>query len=236
MKQSFSLKKMIDIVVPPITLLLLYYTLSLFDIWEAFSPMLQAIFYISLIGAAFLLIILGLLEKITFNSKYMRRRFLVVMGVMLLGIVISGDDFDRLTTLTLKPRALFDYDKPEILATLTPPLYIAHDTVKKKLMLTSGEYESINPVYEGSVIDLRVSGTKWAPTFFLSDGTEIAFEQTAKEEFIVSAQIDEQTSWALMQGSIITSLEITPHSNWPCGRRNIKCQCISKVIKQLKWI
>ena len=201
MKQSFSLKKMIDIVVPPITLLLLYYTLSLFDIWEAFSPMLQAIFYISLIGAAFLLIILGLLEKITFNSKYMRRRFLVVMGVMLLGIVISGDDFDRLTTLTLEPRALFDYDKPEILATLTPPLYIAHDTVKKKLMLTSGEYESINPVYEGSVIDLRVSGTKWAPTFFLSDGTEIAFEQTAKEEFIVSAQIDEQTSWALMQGS-----------------------------------
>ena len=98
MKQSFSLKKMIDIVVPPITLLLLYYTLSLFDIWEAFSPMLQAIFYISLIGAAFLLIILGLLEKITFNSKYMRRRFLVVMGFMLLAIVISGDDFDRLTT------------------------------------------------------------------------------------------------------------------------------------------
>lgn len=200
-KVSFSFKRMADTVAPSIMLLFLYYTLSLFDIWEAFSPTLQAIFYIALILAAVFLIVFDLLGKIKFNRKYMRRRFLVVTGAMLVGILLSGDDFDRLTTLTIKPRALFDYEKPEIIATLTPPLYLGHDTVKKELVLSDGEYESINPIYEGSVLDIKVTGTLWAPEVLLSDGSKIHFEKTVENEFIASARIGLQTSWALKQGS-----------------------------------
>lgn len=192
---------MIDVGAPIITLLLLYYTLSLFDIWESFAPILQAIFYISLIIASLFLIIFTYLEKIKFNRRYMRRRFFVVLSALIIGVFFSGDDFDRLTTLTIKPRALFDYEIPKISATLTPPLYLGQDTIKKQLVIKKGEYEDINPIYEGSVIDLKVSGTDWAPKILLSDGSEIAFEQSGDTEFIASVQINSQTSWALMQGS-----------------------------------
>lgn len=192
---------MIDVVVPPLTLLLLYYTLSLFDIWEKFSPILQAVFYVSLIAAFLLMITFSLLGKIKFNRKYTRRRFLVVLSAMLVGVLISGNNFERLTTLSFKPRALFKYDKPQLTATLTPPLYLDQDTTKKQLVITENGYEDINPIYEGSIIDLKVTGTQWAPTFLLSDGTEIAFEKIDDNEFIASTQIGSQNSWSLMQGS-----------------------------------
>lgn len=192
---------MVDVVIPPITLLLLYYTLSLFDIWESFSPVLQAVFYVSLIVVCALLLIFTFFGKIKFNHSYTRRRFFVVLGAVLVGALVSGDEFGRLTTLTLKPRALFDYEKPEITATLTPPLYLDQDTTQKQLVLSDEGYEDINPIYEGSVIDLKVTGTKWAPTFILSDGSKVAFEQVGDNEFIASTQINTQTSWALMQGS-----------------------------------
>lgn len=192
---------MIDVVIPPITLLLLYYTLSLFDIWENFSPVLQAVFYVSLIVACALLLIFTFFKKIKFNHSHTRRRFFVVLGAVLVGALISGDEFGRLTTLTFKPRALFDYEKPEITATLTPPLYLDQDTTQKQLVLSDEGYEDINPIYEGSVIDLKVTGTKWAPTVLLSDGSKVAFEQLGDNEFIASTQINTQTSWALMQGS-----------------------------------
>lgn len=192
---------MIDKVVPSITLLFLYYTLSLFDIWEVFSPTLQAIFYILLIIAIIFLLVFDILGKIKFNRNHMRRRLLVVSGAMFVGVLVSGDAFNRLTALTFKPRAIFDYQKPEITATLTPPVYLGLDTQKKELVLSDGEYESINPIYEGSVLDLKVRGTEWAPKILLSDGKEVSFEQTGADEFIASTKIGLQTSWALKQGS-----------------------------------
>lgn len=194
---------------PAVCLILIYLTLSLFDLWEGALLKVQASFYIIVVSSLLVLSALIYLGVIKVNHLYMKRRLAVMVTAVTVGVVYSGSDFLRLTETAFKPRALFEYSAPQISATLTPPTYLEQDTVHKELAITEEGYEDINPIYEGSVLELEVKGTKWAPDVVLSDGKRFSFEQIADDHFKATINIDLQTSWALMQGSYeITELPI----------------------------
>lgn len=201
--------KMVRALVPAVCLILLYLTLSLFDLWEGALLKVQASFYIIVVSLLLVLTALIYFGVIKVNHLYMKRRLAVMITAVTVGVVYSGSDFLRLAETAFKPRALFEYSAPQISATLTPPTYLEQDTVHKELALTEEGYEDINPIYEGSVLELEVKGTKWAPDVVLSDGKRFSFEQIADDHFKATIDIDLQTSWALKQGSYeITELPI----------------------------
>ncbi|MCC3861621.1 DUF4175 family protein [Pseudemcibacter aquimaris] len=200
---------MAHIAMPAYTLILIYYALSLFDIWEGALLFFQAAIYIMTLLAAVIMTVATAIGKIKFNHAYMKRRISVVLLAVLIGGIASGGDFLRLSETAFKPRALFQYDMPDITATLTPPTYLEQDSLHKELTLNEDGYEDINPIHEGSILELEVKGTKWAPQVVLSDGQEYSFEEKEEGIFKASINIDLQTSWSLKQGSyVITTLPI----------------------------
>ncbi|MDG1708196.1 MAG: DUF4175 family protein, partial [Emcibacteraceae bacterium] len=155
------------------------------------------------IMAGIALFLLSIFGKLNVNKKRMWRRLAISGSLTILAVITSGDQFSRLSTLSVMPRAIFDYPDPEITATLTPPLYLNQDSQHKELKKLVENYDDINPIYEGSVLDINIKGTKWAPEIVLSDGSMVAFEKIAENEFQANATIDVQTSWQLRQGSYV---------------------------------
>lgn len=192
--------KIVSAVLPMLILFFLYYVVSLLDLWERMHGIIQATFLILIVSLGLGLFVFGMLGKTNINIKFMTRRLAVVMSVSLIVALLSGNEFSRLTTLAFKPRALFDYPEPEVMATLTPPLYLEQESVSIKLNVTNSENQTLSPVHEGSVLDLKVVGTGWAPSVYFSDGSKIPLEEMDDGSFTVSTKIDQQTSWSLRQG------------------------------------
>jgi hypothetical protein len=193
---------------PAAILFLLYYGVSLLDLWEGLPGIVQMLAMTLVLFGGAVLFILEITGKLCGNQKHMLRRLILSSVFVILTGVMSGDQFSRLSTLSFMPRTLIDYPDPHIAATLTPPLYLKQDSLHKQLNILKGEYEDINPVYEGSVLEVRLKGTEWTPELMLSDGSTTLFKNVGILEYLATVKIDSQTSWQLRQGSHIIG-------NWP---------------------
>ncbi|MDG1995293.1 MAG: DUF4175 family protein [Emcibacteraceae bacterium] len=201
--EKFKLNKTFYAVMPAVILGLIYYSVSLFDLWEIIPGYIQLVVLFAVIIAGVVLFFLDITGKLSLSKKRMSRRLAISASLAILAVITSGDHFLRLSTLSIMPRVLFDYSDPQITATLTPPLYLNQDSQHKELKKINDNYEEINPIYEGSVLDINVQGTKWAPEMVLSDGSLVAFEKVGENEFQANVKIDMQTSWQLRQGSYV---------------------------------
>lgn len=182
-------------------ILLSYYVVALLDLWELTPTFVQIGFYSVTILASLSLFIIGFMGLIKISPKAVTLR-LGICGLLAVVIaLINIDDISRLTTFAIKPRALFDYSDPQITATLTPPIYLQKQSFSKDMSEFNGEGEGINPVHEGSVLDVQIKGLRWAPVIKLSDGTGAKFDELENGTFKASIQIDQQTSWSIKQGS-----------------------------------
>ncbi|MBT5072963.1 MAG: DUF4175 family protein [Kordiimonadaceae bacterium] len=161
----------------------------------------QIIIYFLIMATSILYVVMGLKGKTETSPKKLISRLGLFTSVTVIIALMSGDSFSRLSTLAFKPRALFDYPVPEITATLSPPLYLNQETSHKIIKISNAEDADINPIYEGSILDVHVKGLKWQPTVRLSDGKEVPFEVTEEGSFKASVKIDQQISWSLNQGS-----------------------------------
>jgi len=163
----------------------------------------QVIFYFLIIATSALYFMMELKSKINTSPKKLASRLALFIGMTVIIVFLSGEHFSRLSTQAFKPRALFDYPVPEITATLSPPLYLDRETSHKIIEISNEENAGINPIYEGSILDVHVKGLRWQPTVRLSDGKEIPFERDEDGGFKASVKIDQQISWSLYQGSHI---------------------------------
>ena len=161
----------------------------------------QIIIYFLIMATSILYVVMGLKGKTETSPKKLISRLGLFTSVTVIIALMSGDSFSRLSTLAFKPRALFDYPVPEITATLSPPLYLNQETSHKIIKISNAEDADINPIYEGSILDVHVKGLKWQPTVRLSDGKEGPFEVPEEGSFKASVKIDQQISWSLNQGS-----------------------------------
>lgn len=186
---------------PSTILFLAYFTVSLLDLWQFGPKVMQSIAYILSIVLGFTFLILAAVGKFTLSFRRMVPRLMIGVFVAIGAVFISGEDFERLSTLSLKPRPLFEYPEPTVVAFLTPPLYLGKETVTQNMISHGEGAKGINPIYEGSILDVRVEGTDWAPSINLSDGTEIKFDELKDGSFKVSAKINQQVSWSIDQGS-----------------------------------
>lgn len=193
---------------PVLILWLTYYSITLLDLWESGPDAIQAIFYFLTIGASVFYLIAGFRGKFVSSNNKMTARLALFSTVTIILALLSGDQFSRLSTLAFQPRALFDYPEPEITVTLTPPLYLQRETSHKIIKTDNEDKAAINPIYEGSVLDVHVRGLKWRPVVKLSDGKEVPFEGNEDGSFRASVKIDQQISWAINQGSHIVG-------SWP---------------------
>lgn len=186
---------------PASFLLLAYYVVALLDLWELTPTFVQIGFYIVTIFASFVLFVIGFAGLIKISTKDAKLRLGVCSLLAVVVALININDISRLTTLAVKPRALFDYPAPQITATLTPPIYLQKQSFSKDMSDSGAENTGINPVHEGSVLDVHVKGLNWAPVILLSDGTVIKFDELKDGSFKSSTQIDQQISWSIKQGS-----------------------------------
>ncbi|MEZ5757557.1 MAG: DUF4175 family protein [Emcibacteraceae bacterium] len=161
----------------------------------------QAIFYLAVILGCSAFIMLGVSGRIKEAGSVLKSCFYLSSLAAILILFVNSQDFSRLSELALKPRALFDYPSAEIKVTVTAPLYLKQDTVTIDFKKPDEIKAAINPVYEGSVLDLHVKGLKWAPEITMSDGVVIPFEEMSDGSFKASAKIDKQNLWSLKQGA-----------------------------------
>lgn len=151
---------------------------------------------------------LGISGRIKKAGTVLKSGFLLSALAAILILFINGPDFPRLSELALKPRALFDYPAAEIKVTVTAPLYLKQDSITIDFKKPDDIKTAINPIYEGSILDVHVKGLKWAPKITFSDGEVIPFEEMTDGSFKASAKIDKQDSWSIKQGSYTIS-------SWP---------------------
>lgn len=192
---------MFSALAPGIILFLAYYTVSLLDLWQFGPDVMQSVAYMLSIFLGLMFLVMAALGRFSLSVKRMLPRITIGMFVAFGAAFFSGEDFSRLSTLSLMPRAMFEYPEPQIVASITPPLYLERETVTQNMINDGEGAAGINPIYEGSILDVKVDGTDWAPTIKLSDGTEIKFDALNKGSFKVSAKIDQQISWSINQGS-----------------------------------
>tara|TARA_R110002096_G_scaffold257381_1_gene450955 strand:- start:307616 stop:309442 length:1827 start_codon:yes stop_codon:yes gene_type:complete len=151
--------------------------------------------------ASVVFLVLGFFGKVKFSKKKAMTRLVVCASVTAILALTSWGDLSRLTTLAFKPRSLFDYPIPQITATITAPLYLKKETFQKNMGDITSDSAGLNPIHEGSILDVHVVGTDWAPVIKLSDGKQVAFEKQDDGSFKASTKIDKQISWSLNQGS-----------------------------------
>lgn len=192
---------MVSSVVPVLILWLTYYSISLLDMWAYGPDAIQVFFYFLIMATGILYFIMGLKGKSETSPKKLISRLALFTCATVIIALMSGEQFSRLSTLAFKPRALFDYPVPEITATLTPPLYLERETSHKIIKTESEDNAGINPIYEGSLLDVHVKGLKWRPVVKLSDGKEVPFIEMEDGSFKASVKIDQQISWAINQGA-----------------------------------
>ena len=186
---------------PSAFLLVAYYVVALLDLWELTPIFIQVGFYFGVILASIALFIIGYSGLIKISDKQAKIRLGACSLLALVIALINIDDISRLTTLAVKPRALFDYPDPQIIATVTPPIYLQKHSFSKNMNAQEVSEAGINPIHEGSILDVHIKGSKWAPMIQLSDGTVVEFDKLEDGSFKSSTQIDQQISWSIKQGS-----------------------------------
>ncbi len=189
---------------PVLLLFLIYFNLSILGVWDYGADWFAALGYLLLIGGGFFLFIKAIIRKEQKIDLIMVKRLFAYALISVVLILWSGEDFSRRAELAFKPQQFFDYPDPQITATITAPLYLNRDTISidlsQNIYLQSGDYQGLNPVYEGSVLDVHVKNTKWKPTLGLSDGQSFSFEQQEDGSFKASAKIAIQDQWQVRQG------------------------------------
>jgi len=146
-------------------------------------------------------LVLGFFRKIKYSQKKASAVLVVCICIFTILALSSGRNFLHLTTLAFKPRSLFDYPVASVTAVVTAPEYLQKRTFQKN-MSNITEYDGgLNPIHEGSIIDVNVEGLNWAPIIKLSDGKAIAFKKQNNGDFKASMKISNQISWSLNQGS-----------------------------------
>jgi len=183
------------------TILCLYVSISFLDLWAFVPSWIQAIFYLAAILGCAGFIMLGVSGRINKAGTLLKSGFCLSALAASVILFVNYQDFSRLSELAVKPRALFDYPSAEIKITVTAPLYLKEDTVTIDFKKPDEIKTALNPIYEGSVLDVHVKGIKWAPKIELSDGAIISFEEMPDGSFKASAKIDNQNFWSLKQGA-----------------------------------
>ena len=146
-------------------------------------------------------LILGCVGKIKFSNETAIKRLVICVGATVILALTNWADLSRLTTLAFMPRSLFEYPVPKITATITAPLYLQKETFQKNMGDIDSDNAGLNPIHEGSILDVHVAGTDWRPEVKLSDGKQVAFERLDDGSFKASTKIDTQISWSINQGS-----------------------------------
>ncbi|MBT6033032.1 MAG: DUF4175 family protein, partial [Kordiimonadaceae bacterium] len=199
-KRSYVLA-LLSAAVLPLMLFMLYFTISFMDLWGYAPDIVQAVGL--LLCSIMATIVFGwtLYKKVIFSPKLIAVRLAVCLITMTFFALWSNDDFTRLSTLAFKPRALTDYPEPIIIATVTSPLYLGHDSVQKDMSIQQTANRGLNPIYEGSILDVHVKNTPWRPIIKLSDGSKVTFEEQMDGSFKASTKIEQQISWSVNQGT-----------------------------------
>ena len=187
--------------VPTLIVILTYYIISLLDLWPYFPPIVQTIFYLFtlLVGSIFLL--LGFFRKIKYSQKKATASLAVCICIFTILALSSGTNFVHLTTLAFKPRSLFDYPVAYVTAVVTAPEYLQKEPVQIFFTNITEDGGELNPIHEGSIINVHVEGLDWAPIIKLSDGKVVPFKKQKNGDLKANIKISNQIWWSLNQGS-----------------------------------
>ncbi len=196
----FNWQRLYRASVPSLVLFFIYYVISLLELWVFVPDFVQVISYFFVIVSGLIFFFAGFLGKISVSERKMRLRLgVLAIGAVIVSLVNVGD-LARLNSLAFMPRALFGYPEAIITAEMIPPHYLGEDPVRKEV---GRDGDGINPVYEGSMLDVRVSGLRWQPDIELSDGSRVPFTDVGEGIYKASVMIDQQTRWSIKQGAYI---------------------------------
>lgn len=201
--QGFKLINILSVLTPALLLIAFYLILTLLDLWALVSYPLQAVAYMAVILAAPLLTLACIKGWLYFSVSKAYGRLIFLGLATIIVSVINSSQFSRLMTEAVMPRALFTYPDASVVATISPPLYLAKSSVTENLDVNSLDSGQLKYVHEGSFLDVTVSGIEWKPVLELSDGTKAFFEKNGVGEFIAHIEIKEQDVWAIKQGNHI---------------------------------
>ncbi len=196
-----SLSKGIALLAPALILLSAYLIVSFLDFWALLTYGVQAAIFILLLIAVPLVTYLNVKGGHYLSDNKTKARLFLSASVVVIAAVLNGSEMSRLATEAAMPRALFDYPSAEVTVTASPPLYLSKSSVTQSLVSGEVETGSLASVYEGSMLDVTVSGLTWQPALKLSDGSGVLFEKNAEGDFVASIEIDDQTSWSIKQGN-----------------------------------
>lgn len=188
-------------VVSALLLFLIYFNISLMDIWGFMPDHVQGLGYILIIVLSIYLLVRPYYKKSIKIDKITTKRLLIYGSISVILAIWSGDDFLRRAELAFQPRAIFNYPEATITATITPPLYLNQDSFIKNIAINRENNIAISPVFEGSTVDFHVENLKWQPQISLSDGQQIPFIKQDDGSFKASVEISDQIVWQLKQGS-----------------------------------
>lgn len=196
-----KMQRLMSIMAPTLILLVSYLMVSFLDLWALVSYQLQAVIFVVVLATTPVLILAGAKDKLYFASRKAYGRLFLLSSAVFIVAVLNFSQLPRLTKEALMPRALFAYPEATVIATVSPPIYLAKSSVTENMPIESDEAGALSTLHEGSVLNVVVSGLAWKPVLELSDGTGAIFEKNSDGEFVASIEIDNQVSWAVKQGN-----------------------------------
>lgn len=199
--QGSKFMQSLSVLAPAALLIAFYLILTLLDLWALVSYPLQAFVFIVVILAAPLLTLACVKGWLYFSVRKAYGRILLLGAAIITVSIINSSQFSRLLMEAVMPRALFNYPEASVVATISPPLYLAKSSATESLDVNSIDSGSLKYVHEGSVLDVMVSGIEWEPVIELSDGTKAFFEKNDVGEFVTHIEIKEQNAWTVKQGN-----------------------------------
>lgn len=198
----------LSVFAPTLILITSYLLVSFLDFWALISPVIQAAVFFVVLIAIPLLTYACYKRKLYFSERKVNSRLFMLISAVLIISVLNFSQLSRLATEAIMPRALFNYPEPNIVATVSPPIYLSKSSVTERLKPGSDILGGVSTMHEGSVLDVTVSGLNWLPTLELSDGTFAEFEKNTDDEYVANVNIGNQISWAIKQGNHVVG-------HWP---------------------